>query len=485
MSGSFDRLWLLIIVGLTIVTAAWFAYPLWRFTSTMSFDYSEGWNAYWDEAARMGRPLYATPPDLNITNYPPLSFHLIGLLSRLFGEVNMTGRVVALFCLAWCALNIATAAATISRSRPAGAFAALSFLLWLALLTPARIATNDPNILGLALSTLGICAYLRAGGRMRWIVAAAVFFVTALFVKNNLLAFPLAALLHLVLTRDARSLTVFAGAGALMAGLFLALTLVMDGPFFFAHLLAPRLFNRALGLASFGGFYALFYSPVLLGVGWLICSRDAATGFMALCFGCAALLAIAFGFGNGVTNNIHYETFAAMAIVVAAAVSAVQKRVEGFPRGWSLVAIVALLAVAPVLVRTPGDLYGALGRAERLPQREAGFQAALGVVKASNGPALCESLLMCFEAGKPFIYDPYYVKDQVSIGRIPEARIIADLDARRYAAVQIGEDDAVFQVGDGERLRFSAAVVRALLANYQVSQESRYYAVLLPKPSPD
>ena len=483
VSARIDWCWNLLLVGLAAAAACLVAYPLSHLFSPMSFNYSEGWNAYWDEAARLGRPLYAAPPDLTIVNYPPVSFHLIGLLSRVLGGVTLAGRLVALFGLAWSAANVATAATALTRSRRGGLYAALCFLLWLALLTPGRIATNDPHFLGLALSTLGVCAYLRAAGRAGWIVAAAVFFATSLFVKNNLLAFPLATALHLLLTRQWRGFVCFAGAGILVAGLFLALSIAVDGRFFLAHLLSARAVNRVDGIENVTVFYTYYYAPVLIGVAWLLWSRSPASGFAALCFGAAALLAAAFGFGNGVAYNIHYETFAAMAIVAAAALCTVGRAVASLPRGWIAFATVALLAVAPVPVRTPTELYGTLGRSARLPQREADYTAAMALIQATPGPALCESLLMCFQAGKPFEYDPYYVKDQIRTGRIAEQRIVAALNARHYAAVELGEDDASFTLAGGERLRFTAGVIAALLANYRVAQQSPAYAVLVPKPA--
>ena len=122
-----------------------------------------------------------------------------------------------------------------------------------------------------------------------------------------------------------------------------------------------------------------------------------------------------------------------------------------------------------------------LGRSERLPRREADYKAALTLVTQTPGLALCESLLMCLEAGKPFVYDPYYVKDQISIGRIAETQIIAEIEAKHYAVIQLGEDDGSFPLLPGERLRFSANIVNALLANYRVGQQSSYYVVMLPK----
>ena len=46
-------------------------------------DPNEGWNAYHALAATAGATLYPQPPDLMANNYPPLSFYLIGALTRL------------------------------------------------------------------------------------------------------------------------------------------------------------------------------------------------------------------------------------------------------------------------------------------------------------------------------------------------------------------------------------------------------------------
>lgn len=476
-----DVCWLVLLVGLGVVAAALLAYPVSHLGSPVSFNYSEGWNSYWDAVAGSGRALYAAVPDLTIVNYPPLSFHLIGWFGRVLGDVTLAGRIVALLCLGWSALNIATAVHTLTASWRGGAFAALCFLLWVALLTPSRIATNDPHFLALAFSTLGLCAVLRAQARVGWLVVAAVCFAVSVFTKNNLLAFPIATAAYLVLNRRFRALAVFVGAGASVALLFLALTFAIDGPNFIANVLGKRAFNRGAGLENIGTFCDFFYAPVLIAMAWLLWRKPPAITYVALCLVYAAVLAGAFGFGNGVTYNIHYEALAALAIVVAAAMMDVERSLAGTPRRAVLVVALALAAVAPVLTRAPAGVYGALGRTGRLPQLEADQAKAVAAVRASPGPALCESLLICFEAGKPFVYDAYYVKDQISIGRVAEARIVAQLEAHYYGAVEIGENEVTITLEPSERLRFTAGVMSALLAHYQIVERSPAYVVLTPK----
>jgi hypothetical protein len=81
----------------------------------LQFDYNEGWNAFRQQAAAQGQALYAAPPGLDITNYPPVSFHLVGLLSHLGGDVNTIGRVLSVLAVAALA---ALAGALVRRFAP-------------------------------------------------------------------------------------------------------------------------------------------------------------------------------------------------------------------------------------------------------------------------------------------------------------------------------------------------------------------------------
>lgn len=66
----------------------------WRSTLAVSLNNIEGWNAYWAAAAAQGQALYPAPSGLVTDNYPPLSFHLIGLLVR-SGCGHLVGRLPA------------------------------------------------------------------------------------------------------------------------------------------------------------------------------------------------------------------------------------------------------------------------------------------------------------------------------------------------------------------------------------------------------
>src|SRR5579863_9106725 len=77
-----------------------FQYPLHRISSDSEINFNEGWNAYRQSFAREGTPLYGTPPDLatGATNYPPISFHLVSMLS-FHGDVVKTARWISVISL--------------------------------------------------------------------------------------------------------------------------------------------------------------------------------------------------------------------------------------------------------------------------------------------------------------------------------------------------------------------------------------------------
>src|SRR5882724_8151716 len=77
---------LLGILAVMLIGLLWF--PVMRTNSNVLRNYNEGWNAYRQEMAANGIPLYGEPPLYTPTNYPPLSFHIVGLFGSMTGDMN-------------------------------------------------------------------------------------------------------------------------------------------------------------------------------------------------------------------------------------------------------------------------------------------------------------------------------------------------------------------------------------------------------------
>src|SRR5258708_9100448 len=90
-----------IVICLMVVTLlALLAFPLRRTFANVEVNYNEGWNAYRAAMVASGTPLYGAPPKGlgTMTAYPPLSFHLVGMLGRA-STFTVIGRLVSVISL--------------------------------------------------------------------------------------------------------------------------------------------------------------------------------------------------------------------------------------------------------------------------------------------------------------------------------------------------------------------------------------------------
>jgi hypothetical protein len=112
---------------LLALTAAWFlAWPVWRAGFLIEIWPTEGWNAYLQDAAAAGRPIYPAADSLAGNNYPPLSFYAIGFLGKVLGVDNLfVGRAVSLIALASVAIEIFLAVRILVGGRIGAAIGAL------------------------------------------------------------------------------------------------------------------------------------------------------------------------------------------------------------------------------------------------------------------------------------------------------------------------------------------------------------------------
>jgi len=92
----------------------------------VSLNYNEGWNALQATHAMERGNLYARPDLASFTNYPPVSFFLLGWLGKLTGDLIFTGRVVALLSLLLVSLSVGLVASRLGAAASAAVLAATS-----------------------------------------------------------------------------------------------------------------------------------------------------------------------------------------------------------------------------------------------------------------------------------------------------------------------------------------------------------------------
>jgi hypothetical protein len=475
-----DRNFWRVTLALTAaMAAALLVMPLMQMAARPSIQYCEGWNAYFQRDALLGKGQYTAPPGASTNFYPPVSFHVIAGLARLTGDVNQTGRWVALISLFIVAGLCGAVVFHFTRRRPVAVFATLSVVIWIGLYKPDRIAMNDPQLLGSAFNLLGFYFYIRRPNEAKWLILSAAAFVISGFTKHSLIAFPIAVGLHLAMSRNWRTFAVWVSGMVGFAAVLLLLTYLIDGRYFLNHLLRPRTANN--NLADPRAYFAVFIVPVWLAVAWVY--RNGARALfhiMTITLVVTHLVAIALSTGDGVDLNIYFDCIYTLIIIGAMLFAEFEPVLANLPRQQLRVPAMALLLVAPSLglfSNIESAIENHLWHLRTLKIRTEDFDNSVRMLTSEPGDAVCEDLLVCFKAGKPMIWDTFTVKNMIVRDDQDKDRSMADFVAKPgFSFVQV-----LNELTPGEGVHFTARSVDALMEHYSVAERMNYSLVMMPK----
>ncbi|HVS88088.1 MAG TPA: hypothetical protein VHF01_07680 [Candidatus Acidoferrum sp.] len=477
----------------TFLALFWF--PVRRTFANVEVNYNEGWNAYRAAMVASGIRLYGSPPN-SFTGgaYPPLSFHLIAWLGTT-STFPAVGRGVSLISLILTGVFVSLIVRRGGASRQTAVFSFLLYEIGIAILRADRIGMNDPQLLAEALSAAGLYFYVRNPDSNRLLCVSALLFCLSGFTKQTSIAFPLAIAIGL-LVRSRKRFATFAGAMLLSAGLLTAMTLLVDGRYFPLHLMSGRAYSYWLGWSNFHHYVLTFQSLIVIGTAWSMWAFRSRT-VLASAFVLSHFLAFLLAGGFGVDLNIFFNALAAAVVVCGIALSEITfglAEVQPAAVNSSAALMFALLFIS-IMIFVPGQLRRDHQEIRFLRAHETEFQSAVEFVKTRPGPALCESLLLCYDAGKPFEYEPFTVRDQVKTGRLQEEKVLQLLRTSHFQTVQIAlrsdEEDlkeidlraslsSDQKAPDTER-RFTPKFMKELLEDYQLSIRTSQMAIFCPK----
>lgn len=480
---------LLFTMSATVVALFWF--PVKKSLSYQEVNYNEGWNAYKQAMAAKGIPIYATLRTrfTGTTSYPPLSFHLVGWLGR-SGDFAVAGRRLALLSLLTTGILIGFIVRRATRNARAALFAFLLYELGIVLLSPVYIGMNDPQLPAEALCALGLYLYLRNPDSRRLLCLSALAFCLAGFYKQTIIAFPAAVGIDLLL-RSWKRFAVWAGMLVGSAGALTALTFVIDGRYFLASLTSKRAYLYLEGLKHLHTYLATVQFPLLVAIIWCIYSRRQVSRrpLLALLV-LTHLVGLIFIGGDGVYLNVFFSAWLAICIACGMALADMDSAFPGLAaalRKPGVSGAVMLTLFASLLVNVPRSTFYEFKRAGAIRADENDFRLAVQFVKARPGPALCETLLLCYEAGKPYEFDPYYVRDQLRIGRLHDSDLMEPLRTHYFQTVQLvlNPDDQARIAGESLAFRnggyFTPPVMKELLEDYQLAMRTSKMLIFVPK----
>jgi len=422
------------LIGVFAVIAIYFlVYPVWRSQFLIEIWLTEGWNAYFQDAAASGANIYPSSVDLIVNNYPPLSFYIIGLLGSIFGDNLFVGRAVSLVGLVLVSVEIFLCVRTLV----GGVFGPAIGALWYAAIMShnftSYVGANDPQLAGEAIMGAGLAWLLARDKAGKSALPALMIMVVGGFWKHSMVAIPLTAVAWLFIrhgTKAWRPVSLSAAAAA--AGL--AFCGAIFGKDFFENLLVARDYSLDHVLGNVGH---LQWSALALVIWacWAISTRTTAAKFTALHVPIAFLSCILQWLGDKVFGNAEFDLILALGIAVGVACESVQSTPLAAYVGSSrartiMVSLLALRLVVtdrqePALVLFSSKFRSTIQAGEQSVLKEAGQVTAL------NGQVYCTNKLVCRLAGKSFIVDDFKVEQMVATRIVTQPQLDEILALRK------------------------------------------------------
>ncbi len=428
----------MVFAVLAIVLLAW---PVWNMGSNLEINRNESWNAWFIDAVLNGTPLYPGRDELIVNNYPPLSFYITALVAKFTGDTIFAGRLLSLISAFAVSAAAGLSARALGASRGTAALGACWLLATLAQFFHRFVGVNDPSLLGLAVMGLALAYFLnclRSGRAVELAIACMVF---AGFVKHNMPAIPLAALIWLVMTnRRAGVRAILFGAAFCAAGLCLCAAIF--GPNFGEQMLMPREITFRHILTTINKLQ--WVAPALLI--WAIWAwpnrRDPAVRFTALLLGLSLASGVFQAAGAGVSFNAYLEVTFASAIALALAFEGISKTGFACRFGTDLtqMAIIAILVVRELMSQQlePYLLFVSPAFRAEIRQVEAVTANEIARIRSIPGPVSCSELLVCYRAGKAFVYDPFWANGRAALNPDFNPLQIALSRGIRFEAIEMG-----------------------------------------------
>jgi hypothetical protein len=242
--------------------------------------------------------------------------------------------------------------------------------------------------------------------------------VFAGFVKHNLIALPLTAILW-AYTVDKRVAIRAAIFGAVLAIAGLAICVGVFGQSFISQMLMPREITLSHMLSLIGKLQWIAPTLIFWGL-WAWPNRsESAVRFSALLLGVSLASALLQAAGAGVSINAFFELVFASAIAIALAFERIANApvAMSFGTGRVQAIMIGALALRLLLAEQPEAylvLFKPSFRAEILGNAHT-MDAEINRIRAIPGQVSCtNNMTVCYRAGKAFVFDNFWISQKLA-----------------------------------------------------------------------
>lgn len=430
-----SRAYRLTVNGLLALSLVLLAYPILRIGFDFEIDNNEGWDAFLQMRAMAGASLYNLDTPYFVNDYPPLSFYIVGAVSKVVGDPVIAGRLVSIAGLLGISFACASIVRSVGGSRQDATLAWATSTALFASFGTDYVGINDPHMLGQALLLACMALYFRIQPGIVSGIALAALTSVSVLTKHNMLVIPLILSVDILLRWPMHAKVAYFASGIIFAALAATMAWAVVGPSFFRSLLGSPIYDPARGFLMTIDILARLQAPVaIVGLALLLWRKERPFGLIGAYLALGLIQGAIFTGGANDDVNHFFEAFSALAIGAGLLVHRIG---HTYPAPVARAAI-ALLVNAGVLFYAPlalgrfvVDIGGDMAERERLFQQDVAF------VQSAPGKVLCQSFLLCFRAGQPMFYDPHNMRMAMARGDVPSDLLTGMLDRGEIALMQV------------------------------------------------
>jgi hypothetical protein len=410
----------------------------------VSKNYNEGWNAFHAASLFSGENLYFPSSAVVTNNYPPLSFFIIAGIMHFIPDAVFAGRIVATLSFVGIAIAIGSISYLLNHDVVAAFIGSLLFVASIAVNYNYIVGSNDPQMLAHALILLGLYLCIRFLTTGKSPILAALLMCLGLFTKHSVIALP-ATLAIWFFLYDRNAFFWFTGCSALIAigGLFGSwLTFGSD---FITGLIAPRRFLPVEGYRSLLQWLPPMTPLLMLSVlPPLVAGRNLWSAFFVIYVVISVIVGCIEALGSGVGPNAIYDVVIACALatsyVIGRLSAARSYRIQRF-RFWIICTWLLSAIFNSNLVGAKDVIFAMPSWIMVQRTEEFRMQKVVTMLASAPGPALCETPILCYWAGKKFEVDPFNFMEGVAAGIKNEDTVLERLRSSYYGIVQVFSPD--------------------------------------------
>ncbi len=425
------------LILFALLAAALMVYPILRVFSAVEVSYNEGWNVYNAAAADQGLPLYKQKIGWTTVNYPVLSFYAVAWLHQTGLSYLTAGRILSLVSLPLSCLLVGIVVWRLSHDWRSALFSGLFCSAVFCIAANDYIGAADPQIFAQVFFLCGFLLYISGTPSFWRLALTALLFVLGGSIKHNLIEFPLAVLIDLAFVGRKKFLQYLSISIVLLCATIYINTTV-GGPFFVSNILSPRLYSLKKAILQFLEYgFGIVPLAMIAALIWSATAiKDKKLRVLAILFLASMFVGSLSGGGIGVWVNSYFDIYLSLAMITGLMMHQIWRGEIGSRHPWAAHAIPMALIICfvPTWLAGPPLFYKAIAA---LSQKQSQFQSEVAFLRAHPGPAFCESLLRCYEAGKAYEYDPFNSANLVRLGKLDPSNLINRLNRGELSTVQL------------------------------------------------